>query len=86
MLLESDLLSFDLDSSVSTLQNLNETFTSAGQSELAAKTDDIIAQLLAINSSLPSIEMNVGLLTSQVEELSNHIDNVVVSPCMTVAS
>lgn len=82
--LQSDLLSFDLDGSVSSLQNLSTALRVAGEGVLADQTDDIINQLKAINSTLPSITMNVDLLSSQVDELSNHIDTVVVSTCTMV--
>lgn len=58
--------------------------TAAGETGLVADTNNIISQLMAINNTLPSIEMNVDLLSSQVNELSTHIDTVVVSTITTV--
>ena len=77
--LQSNLLSFDLDGAVSSLESVRDRVPA-----IATDTQAIIDQLVAINNTLPSIEMNVDLLSSQVDELSTHIDTVVVSTCMTL--
>lgn len=82
--LQSDLLSFDLDEAVSSLEALIDPLTAAGETGLVADTNNIISQLMAINNTLPSIEMNVDLLSSQVNELSTHIDTVVVNTSTVV--
>ena len=81
--LANDVLAFNLNATIAILQNLSATFASIGTSQgdiLAMNTNNIISQLEDIrDGQLPNIEDSVDLLEDQVDELSGHIDNVVVS-------
>ena len=59
---------------------LQGIFTSAGETDLADDTETIINDLVNIRDvQLGAIESNVDLLEEQVDQLSTHIDTVVVS-------
>ena len=79
--LANDVLSFNLPETISTLQQISIAFMTAGETDLATDTDSIITQLQDVqNNQIPAINMSVQLLESQVNDLSTHIDTVVVSP------
>ena len=79
--LSGDTLGFNLTETITTLMQLREAFNAAGEAGLVTLTDSIISDLESIrDTQLGAIEGNVELLERQVDQLSTHIDTVVVSP------
>jgi hypothetical protein len=79
--LSGDTLGFNLTETITTLMQLREAFNAAGEAGLVTLTDSIIFDLESIrDTQLGAIEGNVELLERQVDQLSTHIDTVVVSP------
>ena len=78
--LSTDTLGFNLTETIATLMQLRDTFDAAGAATLVTQTDGIISDLVTIrDTQLGAIEGNVELLEQQVDQLSTHIDTVVVS-------
>jgi prominin 1 len=79
--LSGDTLGFNLTETITTLMQLRDAFNAAGETDLVTLTDSIIFDLESIrDTQLGAIEGNVELLERQVDQLSTHIDTVVVSP------
>ena len=78
--LSGDALGFDLDDTITTLETLRGQFNTAGQTDLETQTNNIIMQLEDIrDNQLPAIDSSAERLEGQVNQLSDHIDTVVVS-------
>jgi prominin 1 len=80
--LSASILAFDLNATITSLEQVRDMFGT-----LATETQDIIDKLENIRDVLiPAIETNVATLEMQVDQLSSHIDNVVVQTNVVVKS
>ena len=78
--LSGDALGFDLDATIATLETLRDQFNSPTPTALGTQTNDIIVKLVGIrDNQLPAIDSSAERLEGQVNQLSDHIDTVVVS-------
>ena len=78
--LQADILAFNLTDSISSLEQVRDALATASQAALVTSANAIITQLEDIrDNQLHSVKMNAKLLETQVDELSDHIDGVVVS-------
>jgi hypothetical protein len=84
--LSGDTLGFNLTETITTLMQLRDAFNAAGETDLVTLTDSIIFDLESIrDTQLGAIEGNVELLERQVDQLSTHIDTVVIQTKTIVA-
>lgn len=85
--LSGDALGFDLVATITTLETLRDQFNTPTPTTLGTQTNDIIVQLEDIrDNQLPAIDSSAERLEGQVNQLSDHIDTVVVSPVEDLVS